>query len=114
MLFDRAFVLLCVTLSGVAAFAPQAHLSASRVATCVPKVGVLFSEVEEATEAPTTEEAAAPVVEAESAAPVVEESAAAFDTAIYVGNISFGELIFAMFFVAMFYRLMISAIHVSH
>ena len=106
MLFDRAFVLLCVTLSGVAAFAPQAHLSASRVATCVPKVGVLFSEVEEATEAPTTEEAAAPVVEA--------ESAAAFDTAIYVGNISFGELIFAMFFVAMFYRLMISAIHVSH
>jgi len=90
MLFDRAFVLLCVTLSGVAAFAPQAHLSASRVATCVPKVGVLFSEVEEATEAPTTEEAAAPVVEAESAAPVVEaESAAAFDTAIYVGNISF-------------------------
>lgn len=86
MLFDRAFVLLCVTLSGVTAFAPQAHHSVSRVATCVPKVGVLFSEVEEATEASSTEEVAAPVVEA--------ESAAAFDTAIYVGNISFGELIF--------------------
>jgi len=80
MLFDRAFVLLCVTLSGVTGFAPQAHLSVSRVATCVPKVGVLFSEVEEATEASSTEEVAAPVVEAESAA---------FDTAIYVGNISF-------------------------
>ena len=86
MLFDKAFVLLCVTLSGVAGFAPpQAHHSVSRVATCVPKVGVLFSEVEEATEASSTEEVAAPVVEA--------ESAAAFDTAIYVGNISFGELI---------------------
>ena len=91
MLFDRAFVLLCVTLSGVTGFAPQAH-SVSRVATCVPKVGVLlFSEVEEATEASSTEEVAAPVVEA--------ESAAAFDTAIYVGNISFGELIYVMFFV---------------
>ena len=94
MLFDRAFVLLCVTLSGVTAFIPQAHHSVSRVATCVPKVGVLFSEVEEATEASSTEEVAAPVVEA--------ESAAAFDTAIYVGNISFGEL-YMMFFVAMFY-----------
>ena len=86
MLFDKAFVLLCVTLSGVVGFAPpQAHNSVSRVATCVPKVGVLYSEVEEATEASSTEEVAAPVVEA--------ESAAAFDTAIYVGNISFGEFI---------------------
>ena len=85
MLFDRAFVLLCVTLSGVAGFAPpQAHLSVSRVAACVPKVGVLYSEVEEATEASSTDEEVAAV-------PV--ESDAAFDTAIYVGNISFGELI---------------------
>ena len=91
MLFDRAFVLLCVTLSGVAGFAPQAHLSVSRVAACVPKVGVLYSEVEEATEASSTDEEVA-------AAPV--ESADAFETAIYVGNISFGELIYVMFFVA--------------
>jgi len=95
MLFDRAFVLLCVTLSGVTGFAPQAHLSVSRVATCVPKVGVLFSEVEEATEASSTEEVAAPVVEAESAA---------FDTAIYVGNISFGELILMCSLLQLFYN----------
>jgi len=94
MLFDRAFVLLCVTLSGVAGFAPpQAHLSVSRVATSVPNFGVLYSEVEEATEASSTEEEVA-------AAPVEASESAAFDTAIYVGNISFGELIYVMFFVA--------------
>ena len=105
MNLDKAFVLLFASISGVAGFTPcrsaafsVASQHASRVAF-VPKVRIarssLFSEVEEATEAveaSSIEEPAEPAVAIEA---TVEESKpaepAAFDTAIYIGNISFGE-----------------------
>jgi len=85
MNLDKAFVLLFASIGAVAGFAPTLSGSAAISAPShqhaplafVPKVrvarGVLFSEVEEATEA--------------SAENV--ESEPAFDTAIYIGNISF-------------------------
>ena len=93
MNLDRAFVLLFATVGAVAGFAPSRSASSvvvtSPATSCqrvafLPKVRVassLASEVEasEAAAEDTTE------------APAVEEPA--FDTAIYVGNISFGEFI---------------------
>jgi hypothetical protein len=90
MNFDRALVLLLASIGAVAGFTPSgraavsvasSHLS-SRVAF-TPRVSALFSEVEQAAEA--TETAAAASVDEPAAAP-------AFDAAIYVGNISFGQL----------------------
>jgi len=90
MNLDKAFVLLFASLGAVAGFTPAFSTSSQRVASSyVPKqVAPIFSEVEEA----TTDEAPAAVEEPVAAA--VEEPAAEapFDTAIYVGNVSFGEL----------------------
>lgn len=90
MNLDKAFVLLFASLGAVAGFTPAFSTSSQRVASSyVPKqVAPIFSEVEEA----TTDEAPAAVEEPVAAA--VEEPAAdaPFDTAIYVGNVSFGEL----------------------
>ena len=91
MNFDRALVLLLASIGAVAGFTPSgraavsvasSHLS-SRVAF-TPRVGALFSEVEQAAEA--TETPAAASGDEPAAAP-------AFDAAIYVGNISFGQLL---------------------
>lgn len=88
MNLDRAFVLLLASVNAVAGFAPSAPHASTRIAQFVPQqirpASLLFSEVEEAAEAPVAE---APVAEA----PVVEEPAAepAFDTSIYIGNLSF-------------------------
>ena len=91
MNFDRALVLLLASIGAVAGFTPNgraafsvasSHLS-SRVAFA-PRVSALFSEVEQAAEATAT--AAAASVDEPAAAP-------AFDAAIYVGNISFGQLL---------------------
>lgn len=81
MNLDRAFVLLFASINAAAGFSPSGYTSrhSSRVAIA-PKVRVasaLLSEVEEAAE--TTVEAA---VGDEPAKP-------AFDTAIYIGNVSF-------------------------
>lgn len=84
MNLDRALVLLLASVSAVAGFTTCVGPQASRVAFA-PKTRVaspLFSEVEEAAEA--TAEEAAPAA-AEEAAPASPK----FDTAIYVGNISF-------------------------
>ena len=92
MNLDRAFVLLLASVNAVAGFAPSAPHASTRIAQFVPQqirpASLLFSEVEEAAEAPVAE---APVAEA----PVVEEPAAepAFDTSIYIGNLSFGEFL---------------------
>lgn len=75
MNLDKALVLLLASVSAVAGF--TVNPPSSRVATVAPKIRVaslLYSEVEEATEAP-----------ADEAAP----AAPAFDASIYVGNISF-------------------------
>ena len=91
MNFDRALVLLLASIGAVAGFTPSgraavsvasSHLS-SRVAF-TPRVSALFSEVEQAAEA--TETAAAAPSDEPVAAP-------AFNAAIYVGNISFGQLL---------------------
>ena len=92
MNLDKAFVLLFASLGAVAGFTPAFSTSSQRVASSyyVPKqVAPIFSEVEEA----TTDEAPAAVEEPVAAA--VEEPAAEapFDTAICVGNVSFGEYI---------------------
>ena len=88
MNLDKAFVLLFASLGAVAGFTPAFSTSSQRVASSyVPKqVAPIFSEVEEA----TTDEAPAAV---EPVAAAAEEPAAEapFDTAIYVGNVSFGE-----------------------
>ena len=90
MNLDRALVWLLASIGAVAGFTPggrgaitvaSSHLS-SRVAFS-PRVSALLSEVEQAAEA--TETAAAASVDEPAAAP-------AFDAAIYVGNISFGQL----------------------
>jgi nucleolin len=77
MNLDRAFVLLLASVNAVAGFTPSAPHASTRVAQFVPQqirpASVLFSEVEEAAEAPATEEAAEPT----------------FDTSIYIGNLSF-------------------------
>jgi hypothetical protein len=82
MNLDRAFVLLLASIGAVAGFTPSGRVafsvasSQSSRAACVPNVRVasaLSSEVEQAAES--------------SAAP-------AFETAIHVGNISFGEIVF--------------------
>ena len=96
MNLDRAFVLLLASVNAVAGFAPSAPHASTRLAQFVPQqirpASILFSEVEEAAEAPVAE---APVAEA----PVAEEPAAeepaepAFDTSIYIGNLSFGEFL---------------------
>ena len=92
MNLDRALVLLLASVNAVAGFAPSAPHASTRIAQFVPQqirpASLLFSEVEEAAEAPVAE---APVAEA----PVVEEPAAepAFDTSIYIGNLSFGEFL---------------------
>ena len=78
MNLDRALVLLLASVNAVAGFTPCVGPQSSRVALA-PLVRVaspLFSEVEEAAEA-TTEDAA--------------PAEPAFDTSIYVGNISFGK-----------------------
>ena len=83
MNLDRALVLLLASVSAVAGFTPCRPASfavRSQQSAGIVKTA-LFSEVEEATEAP----AEAPVEAA--AAP----AAAEYDTSIYVGNISFGE-----------------------
>lgn len=89
MNLDKAFVLLAASIGAVAGFAPiaptaftvtsQSQASRGSVAS-VPR-SALFSEVEEVAEAPAAE---APAAE-EAAAP----APAAFDTAIYIGNLSF-------------------------
>jgi len=89
MNLDRAFVLLFASANAVAGFTTSGSAfsvaSQQRVAF-VPKVraaSALFSEVEEATE-PAVEAEAEPVEAVEEA-----PAAPAFDTAVYVGNISF-------------------------
>jgi hypothetical protein len=79
MNLDRALVLLLASIGAVAGFTPSSRVAfsvasshSSRV-TSVPSVSALSSEVEQAAEA-----APAP----------------AFDAAIHVGNISFGETLF--------------------
>lgn len=91
MNLDRAFVLLIASIGVAAGFTPNgptpfsvSSIGASRVAF-VPSVRVastVFSEAEQAAEAIET-------VEAAPAAP-------AFETAIYVGNISFGKVCSAL------------------
>ena len=90
MNLDRALVWLLASIGAVAGFTPSgrgaitvasSHLS-SRVAFS-PRVSALLSEVEQAAEA--TETAAA--------APSDAVAAPAFNAAIYVGNISFGQLL---------------------
>jgi hypothetical protein len=87
MNLDRAFVLLFASIGAVAGFTPNGPSAYSVASTCasrmayVPTVRVastVFSETEQAAEASET-------VEASSEAP-------AFETAIYVGNISFGKV----------------------
>lgn len=84
MNLDKAFVLLFASINAVAGFAPAGQSAvvsrqASGLAFVPSKVvrsaSALFSEVEEAAE-PAVEEAP-------------EEPA--FDTSIYIGNVSFGE-----------------------
>mmetsp|Transcript_14366 Transcript_14366/g.31129 ORF Transcript_14366/g.31129 Transcript_14366/m.31129 type:complete len:377 (-) Transcript_14366:57-1187(-) len=98
MNLEKALVLLVASIGAVAGFAPSAP-AAFTVTSQVSRVGrvayapnsALFSEVEEvaeataevAVEAPVEVAAEAPTEEAAPAAP------AAFDTAIYVGNLSF-------------------------
>lgn len=96
MNLDRAFVLLLASINAVAGFTPSGSAArASRVAF-VPKVrfsSALFSDVEEATEPAVEAEAVVEVAASEE--PVAVEAASeepaepAFDTAIYIGNISF-------------------------
>ena len=86
MNLDKAFVLLFASLGAVAGFTPASLTFSKRVASYVPKqVAPIFSEVEEATEAPAAVEEPVATVEEPAAAE------APFDTSIYVGNISFGE-----------------------
>ena len=89
MNLDKAFVLLFASLGAGAGFTPAFSTSSQRVASSyVPKqVAPIFSEVEEA----TTDEAPAAVVEPVAAAAEEPAAEAPFDTAIYVGNVSFGE-----------------------
>jgi hypothetical protein len=91
MNLDRAFVLLLASIGAVAGFTPSGRAAfsvasshSSRVAFA-PRVSALLSEVEQAAEA----------TETVAAASSSEEPAAksAFDSAIYVGNISFGQLL---------------------
>lgn len=99
MNLDKAFVLLFASLGAVAGFAPSAPTKfsvASRVASVsnVRIASAIFSEVEEAAEvAEVTAEAEAPVAEETASEESAEEPAAPaeWDTAIYVGNMSFGE-----------------------
>ncbi|KAL3790117.1 hypothetical protein ACHAW5_007724 [Stephanodiscus triporus] len=87
MNLDRAFVLLFASIGAVAGFTPSGRTAfsvASSHSSCVsfaPRASALFSEVEQAAEATQT------VASASSS----EEPAAksAFDSSIYVGNISF-------------------------
>lgn len=87
MNLDRAFVLLFASIGAVAGFTPNGQSAFSVASTCasrmayVPTVRVastVFSETEQAAEASET-------VAAASEPP-------AFETAIYVGNISFGKV----------------------
>jgi len=88
MNLDRAFVLLFATIGTVAGFAPSrpssVHVvtSSSQRVAFLPKVRVASSLASE------VEEGASEVAAADDT-PAVEEPA--FDTAIYIGNISFGE-----------------------
>ena len=87
MNLDRAFVLLFASIGAVAGFIPNgptpfsvSSIGAPRVAF-VPTVRVastVFSEAEQAAESSETVEAA--------------PTAPAFETAIYVGNVSFGKV----------------------
>eukprot|EP00584_Thalassiosira_punctigera_P011030 CAMPEP_0172526122 /NCGR_PEP_ID=MMETSP1067-20121228/1109_1 /TAXON_ID=265564 ORGANISM="Thalassiosira punctigera, Strain Tpunct2005C2" /NCGR_SAMPLE_ID=MMETSP1067 /ASSEMBLY_ACC=CAM_ASM_000444 /LENGTH=390 /DNA_ID=CAMNT_0013309565 /DNA_START=144 /DNA_END=1316 /DNA_ORIENTATION=+ len=104
MNLDRAFVLLLASINAAAGFTPSGSASfsvtsqhASRVAF-VPRVRVasaLFSEVEEATEAKVEEAASEELVEVVAtdepaeAVETEEPTEPEFDTAIYIGNISF-------------------------
>ena len=87
MNLDRAFVLLFASIGAVAGFTPNGQSAFSVASACasrmafVPTVRVastVFSETEQAAEASET-------VAAASEPP-------AFETAIYVGNISFGKV----------------------
>lgn len=93
MNLDKAFVLLFASIGAVAGFAPSGPAAFS-VATHqnVQKVRIasaIFSEVEESTEAPAVEAEAAPVEAAVEAPVEAAPAPAAFDTAIYIGNVSF-------------------------
>jgi hypothetical protein len=95
MNLDRAFVLLFASIGAVAGFTPNgpsafsvASTCASRMMAIVPTVRVastVFSEAEQAAEASET-------VDAASEPP-------AFETAIYVGNISFGKVHISVSFI---------------
>jgi len=101
MNLDKAFVLLFASIGAVAGFAPSGPAAFS-VATHqnVQKVRIasaIFSEVEESTEAPAVEAEAAPVEAAVEAPVEAAPAPAAFDTAIYIGNVSFGEFWIVLF-----------------
>lgn len=86
MNLDKALVLLLASVSAVAGFAPSAPAAFSVASSRVARVASpLYSEVEEAAEAPAAVEEAPAAAEEAPPAP----AAPAFDTAIYVGNVSF-------------------------
>jgi hypothetical protein len=86
MNLDRALVLLLASVGAVAGFTPSGRIAYSAVSSQSTLSNVrisvaLSSEVEQAAESTETAEAAAP----------------GFDTAIHVGNISFGEISLLLF-----------------
>ena len=98
MNLDTALVLLIASINAVAGFSPSFSASftsqhASRVAFVSPKVRVassaLLSEVEEAAEATTVAEEASVEPTDPEASEEEQPAEPEFDTAIYIGNISF-------------------------
>ncbi len=86
MNLDRAFVLLFASFGAVSGFAPGLPTSFSGASSSVSRVAFV----------PTVRVASTVFSESEQAAETVEAAspASTFETAIYVGNISFGKFSF--------------------